>query len=83
MSAGLKAIVADLHDLGYSDAEIALVVCRSERRVGQIISEVCPRPPRVTCVGDLPHAIRNRIEMWKQTEDDHLQFLKLTITLTT
>jgi hypothetical protein len=80
MSTGLKSIVADLHDLGYSDAEIAVVVGRTPQRVGQIIAEVCPRPPRIASIADLPHALRTRIELWKQTDDDHLSFLKVTIT---
>jgi hypothetical protein len=63
---GLKPIVADLHDLGYTDAEIALVVERSERRVGQILNEVCPRPARLHSVDDLPFHMKQRVLLWKE-----------------
>lgn len=61
---GLKAIVADLHDFGYTAADIARVVCRSERRVGQILQEVKPSPPPLKSIDDLPHDLRQRVLHW-------------------
>lgn len=72
---GLKTIVADLHDMGYTDAEIAMVVQRSERRVGQILKDLKPRPQRVRSIDDLPHDMRERVRNW-------LDVQKLNVTLT-
>lgn len=69
---GLKSIVADLHDLGYTDAEIAIVVERSPRHVGRILSEVCPRPPKLTCIDDLPFHMKQRVLMWKESDSQKM-----------
>lgn len=62
---GLKSIVADMHDEGYSDCEIAVAVDRSERRIGQILHELKPRPPKITSIEDLPHHWQERIRNWQ------------------
>lgn len=66
---GLKSIVADLHALRYLDVDIAKVVGRSVRRVGQIIDELYPRPPRLTCVDDLPFHMKQRVLLWREQQD--------------
>lgn len=58
---GIKQIVAELDDLRYTAAEIGLVLRISERRVGRILQDVKPRPPRLRTIDDLPQHMRDRV----------------------
>lgn len=80
---GLKSIVADLHDMGYSNQEIARVMGRCNSRIGQILAEVCPRPPYLMSVDDLPFHMKQRVELWKQQNGEELQPLQVASPATT
>jgi hypothetical protein len=66
---GLKSIVADLHDMGYSDGEIAVVVQRTSQRIRQILAECCPRPTKIDSIADLPPYMRERVQQWLDHSD--------------
>ena len=66
---GLKSIVADLHALGYLQQDIAMLVGRSQARVCVILTELYPRPPRPTCVDDLPFHMKQRVLLWREQDD--------------
>lgn len=72
----MKAIVAELDDMRYTAAEIAIVLRISERRVGQILQDVKPRPVRLRSIDDLPRHMQERIRI---VIDDHenIHILKL------
>jgi hypothetical protein len=66
---GLKSIVADLHDLGYTGSDIARAVGRSPQRINCILRELGLTAPPFQSLDDLPHDMRTRIQLWMfQTE---------------
>ena len=67
---GLKAIVADLHDLGYTGADIARVVQRSPQRINAILRDIGLTVPPLRTIEDLPPHMRQRVEQWREFQSE-------------